>query len=315
MGHIWKWESSIQDLSNSGANGYAEHAISLLFVVLWSTGFIGAKFGLPYAEPFTFLAIRMAITLAVLLPLALIFVKHQMSWSAIGHSMVTGILVHACYLGAIFFAISNGMSAGVAALVVALQPLLTSFVAKPMLGETTSQRQLASLCLALIGVLLVLSPRLTGGLGAEGINALNVGCVCFAVITISIGAVYQKKYVPVMDLRANTAAQYFGALIPLAIFATLFETGEVVWSGEFIFAMFWLVFVLSIGAISLLMFLIRRNSATQTASLFYLVPVSTAIIAYFIFDETLGPVQILGMLIVVGAVGYGARKNVSGAKK
>lgn len=310
-----KREFSIQ-ISSGGSNRIvSQFAIPLLFVVLWSTGFIGAKFGLPYAEPFTFLSLRMGLTLAVLLLLALVFAKKRIGWPAIGHSIVTGLLVHASYLGAIFYAISNGMSAGVAALVVAIQPLVTTFIARPMLGEKTPRAQLWFLFLALFGVLLVLSPRLTGGDAADGINSVNVACVCFAVLAISIGAVYQKKYVPVTDLFSNTAAQFLGALIPMVLFSFAFETREVTWSGEFIFALLWLVFVLSIGAISILMFLIGRDSATQTASLFYLVPVSTSIIAYFLFGETLSIVQLIGMAIVVFSVANANRNAKKKIKK
>ncbi|MGB7286765.1 MAG: DMT family transporter [Salaquimonas sp.] len=300
---------TIQNTQPSSSNSFTNYFVPILFVVLWSTGFIGAKFGLPYAEPFTFLAIRMAITLCVLLPVVLLFVKKWMSWSAIGHSMFTGILIHACYLGAVFYAISQGMSAGVSSLVVALQPLLTSFIAWFMLGERISMKKIAALSTALVGVMLVLSPRITGGAAAEGITTFNIVCIFFSVVAISFGTVYQKKFVPKTDLRASAAAQYFGALIPMALFSFLSETREVVWSGEFIFALFWLVFILSIGAVSLLMFLIRRDSAAQTASLFYLVPVSTAIIAYFVFGEKLSLVQIVGMFIVVGSVAYASRQT------
>lgn len=304
-----KFEALVNNTANtSGISELIEKVAPLLFVVLWSTGFIGAKYGLPYAEPFTFLAIRMAITLAILYPVVLFFVDEKPDLSAIGHSMVAGMLIHSCYLGAVFFAISRGMSAGIAALVVALQPLITTFVARVMIGETVQARQIAALFAALGGVILVLSPRFTGESGGEGITIVNVGIVVFSVVAISIGSVYQKKFSPVTDLRANTAYQYLGALIPLTILSFAFETREVDWSGHFIFAMAWLIFVLSIGAVGLLMFLIRRNSAAQTASLFYLVPVSTAIIAYFMFDEKLTPVQLLGMLVVVVAVASVGRR-------
>ena len=274
----------------------------MLFVVLWSTGFIGAKLGLPYAEPFTFLSIRFVITLCILVPVILIFVKERASKDVILHSLVTGALVHGCYLGGVFFAISQGMSAGVSALIVALQPLLTVFLAWLVLNERISRRQIVALLVALLGVVLVISPKFINGAGAEGITAVNVGAVCLAVVGITVGSLYQKRFVPKTDLRLSTTIQYFGALAPLSLLAFMFETRQIDWTGEFLFALGWLVIVLSIGAVSLLMYLIRRNSASSTASLFYLVPVSTAIIAYFLFDEKLVPVQLIGMIVVIVAV-------------
>jgi len=280
----------------------------MLFVVLWSTGFIGAKLGLPYAEPFTFLALRFVITLCLLVPVVLLFVKERPSLTVFGHSLVTGALIHGCYLGAVFFAISRGMSAGVSALIVALQPLLTVYLASIFLGERISRRQTLALFIALLGVVLVISPRFFDGAGAEGITLVNVASVCLAVVGITVGSIYQKRFVPATDLRLSATIQYVGAVIPLAIMAFIFETRQINWTGEFIFALGWLVVVLSIGAVSLLMFLIRRDSASATASLFYLVPVSTAIIAYFLFGERLVPVQLLGMFIVVAAVSRASKK-------
>jgi len=284
-----------------------EYCAPALFVVLWSTGFIGAKLGLPYAEPFTFLTVRMLITLAILLPVVFLLVKTKITIRAVLHSMVTGVFVHAVYLGGVFFAIKHGMSAGVAALVVALQPLLTAFIAKQMLGERLSSRQFAGLVAALIGVVLVLTPKFAGGNEIGGITLANMIAVGAAVVAISFGTVYQKRYAFGVDIRLSTSAQYVGAVMILGLLSLTFETRQIDWTGEFVFALGWLVVVLSIGAVALLMFLIRRDSASSIASLFYLVPVSTAIIAFFLFDETLQPVQLAGMVIVIAALAFGAR--------
>jgi drug/metabolite transporter (DMT)-like permease len=280
----------------------------VVFVVLWSTGYIGAKLGLPYAEPFTFLALRMALTLCILVPVVAIFVKANVSLATWGHSMVSGMLIHGAYLGAIFFAISRGMPAGISAMVIALQPLVTVIVARVLLSERIATIQLAAFVVALGGVGLVLSPKLAGGQAGEGLTTLNIVCVFGSVVAISLGSVYQKRFSGKTDLRITACGQYLGALIPLLIFSFLFETREIEWSGEFIFALVWLIFVLSIGAVSLLMFLIRRDSAGQTASLFYLVPVVTSLMSWALFDETLLPVQLAGMGIVVAAVAWSSRK-------
>ncbi len=278
-----------------------------IFVVLWATGFIGAKYGLPYAEPFTFLALRMAIVVAILVPVAMLFGGPRPSWALLGHSAVAGVLVHTIYLGGVFFAISRGMSAGVSALVVALQPLVTAFIARAMLGERLRPIQIVGLAGGLVGVALVVSPRLAGGIGIDGITPVTLGAVALSVVGISLGAVYQKKFVTGIDLRHATAAQYVGALIPLALLSWATETRTVVWHPDFIFALAWLVFVLSLGAVGLLMALIRRNSAARTASLFYLVPAVTALIAWLLFDETLQWVQLAGMGIIIAAVAAATR--------
>ncbi len=276
-------------------------------MLLWSTGFIGAKLGLPHAEPFTFLAIRVVLTLAILIPVAFIFVRKWPGWRPFAHSMVTGVLVHGVYLGGVFFAISRGMPAGVAALVVALQPLATAFIARAMLGEKLSALQLSGLVAGLFGVALVVAPRLLGGIDVGGITPVTLASTFAAVVGISVGAVYQKRFVTGLDLRLATVGQYVGALAPFALLSFLTETRQVEWTGEFIFAMAWLVLVLSIGAVGLLMLLIRLNTASGTASLFYLVPAVTSVIAWLLFGEQLAPVQLLGMAIVMGAVAVATR--------
>lgn len=200
-------------------------------------------------------------------------------------------------------AISRGMPAGVSALVVALQPLLTAVVARTMLGEQLRAIQIVGLLAGLAGVLLVLSPNLAGGISVEGVNTETLIAVTLAVFGISIGTVYQKRFASGIDIGATTAWQYAGALIPFGLLAFLFETREIEWTGQFVFALAWLVVVLSIGAVGLLMLLIRNRSAASTASLFYLVPGVTAVIAHYLFGEELQTIQLIGMAVVMAAVG------------
>jgi len=284
-------------------------AAPIIFVVLWSTGFIGAKYGLPYAEAFTFLAIRFAITFSILISIVFLFTKTTFTRSIVLHSMVVGCLVHGLYLGGVFFAIDRGMSAGVSSLVVAIQPLLTVFIASFLLDERASNKQMLSLLAALFGVVLVLAPTLFGGEPIEGLSSVNLVAVGLAVMGISIGTVYQKRFVPKADLLAATTSQYLGALIVLSIASFGFETQKVEWTQDFIFALFWLVFILSIGAVGLLMYLIEKSSALSVASLFYLVPISTAVIAYFVFGEKLQIIQIVGAVIVVVAIAWGSKRK------
>lgn len=287
--------------------GFPASVAPLLFVLLWSTGFIGAKLGLPHIEPFTFLSIRFAITIAILAPVAFLFAWKHPSRALLLHSMVTGVLVHGVYLGGVFFAISRGMPAGISALVVALQPLLTAFVARLMLGERLNRLQLAGLLAGLAGVMLVVSPKLAGGAAVEGVNLVTLGATGAAVTGISVGAVYQKRFAAGLDIRLSTMMQYLGALIPLALLSLLTETRRIDWAPELMFALGWLIFVLSIGAVGLLMWLIRTNSAAGTASLFYLVPAVTSLIAWAMFGESLTPVQLAGMAVVMAAVAVATR--------
>lgn len=284
-----------------------EQGAPILFVLLWSTGFIGGKLGLPYAESFTFLALRFAIVLLIVVPVVVIFVRVKIKPIMIFHCVVAGLLIHGLYLGGVFFAIEHGMSAGVSSLIMALQPLLTAYLAWQFLNEKISRRQMIALAAALIGVGLVIVPKFLGGASVEGISVINLVSAGIALLGITIGSIYQKQFVNGVDVRFVTMVQYAGVIFPMAIFALVFETGEINWTGEFVFALGWLVIVLSIGAIVLLLFLIGRDSVSKTASLFYLVPVCTTIIAYFLFDEKLQPIQLLGMAVVVCSVAFGSR--------
>ena len=279
-----------------------------LFVLLWSTGFIGAKLGLPYVEPFTFLLLRFALLTVILVVVALVF---RAPWPATRAEFVrigvVGLLVHGVYLGGVFSALHAGLSAGVAALIVGLQPLLTAVGAGYVLGEKVSPRQWLGLVLGLIGVALVVGDKLN----LAGQGTANVSAIAFAVaalLGITVGTLYQKRHGGAMDLRSGSAIQYAAAAVPVAILALIFESGEIEWSGELMFALGWLVIVLSLGAISLLYILIRRGAAAKVASLFYLTPPVVALIAWFLFDETLTPFAMMGMGVVVVGVALVSKK-------
>lgn len=271
-----------------------------IFVLLWSTGFIGSKLGAPYIEPFVFLTIRFALVLPVLLALALVL---RADWPRKGaewaHCFFAGALIHGVYLGGIFYAIDNGMPAGIAALVLGLQPLLTALLAGPILGESVAPRHWLGLAVGALGLLLVVGPRI--GVDASGLTVENALVCLVAVAGIAFGTVYQKRFAGGVDLMPGTLVQYFGALAVVMPLSML-ESWEITWSGELIIAMAWLVLVLSIGAILLLMVLIKGGSAARVASLFYLVPVATAVESYLLFGETLSLLQVAGAALVVGAL-------------
>lgn len=277
-----------------------------LFVLLWSTGFIGARLGLPHAEPLTFLALRYALAASLLVLVALAMkAPWPRTWREVGHYAVAGILVHGLYLGGVFVAIGLGVEAGVSALIVGLQPLLTAALAGTLLGEQVSRRQWLGLVLGLGGVGLVLAGKLGHGTGTL---LGSLACIV-ALFGITAGTLYQKRYCAGMDLRTGNVVQFLAAGLVTAPLALLFETSVIDWTFDFVFALLWLVLVLSLGAISLLYLLIRRGAASQVASLFFLVPPCTALLAWPLFGETLGPLALAGMALTATGVALATLKT------
>ncbi len=273
------------------------------FVFLWSTGFIGAKFGLPHAEPLSFLLVRYLLVIGLLGAVVLVTRAPwpaRRDWLHIG---VSGLLVHALYLGGVFVAIAHGLPAGVTALVVGMQPLLTAATAGWLLGERVVARQWLGLGLGFVGVALVLASRFTLAteLGPQLLPAL------LALLGITAGTLYQKRFCPRFDLRSGALIQFVPSALLTALAVALFEDFRIDWSGEFVFALGWLVLVLSLGAISLLNLLIRSGSAVNVASLFYLTPPTTALIAWLLFGESLSLTAGLGMALAAGGVYLVAR--------
>lgn len=269
-----------------------------LFVLLWSTGFIGARYGLPYIEPLTFLAVRMAYAVLIMAAIAIIGNAQWPDRSEVGHSLVAGSLVHGFCLGGVFTAISQGVPAGVSALILGLQPVVTSTFANRFMGEKVTRVQWAGLALGLVGVLLVLHDRSIVLAG----SVLGWAASFLSLIGITLGTLYQKRYCGNIDWRSGNLVQYIGAGLLFALGASAFETREIRWSGELIFALAWLVLVLSIAAVGLMYWLIRRSAATGFASLFYLVPGVTALFAFILFGERLDAVSIFGMVVCAGGV-------------
>ena len=265
-----------------------------VFVFLWSTGFVGAKFGLPYAEPFTFLLIRFLVVIAIMLPVVwLLRARWPKTLAETLHIAVAGMLVHGIYLGGVFAAINHGLPAGLSALIVGMQPVLTASVVGALLGERVTARQWLGLALGLVGVGLVLGPKIGDG---SGITVVGVLLAVGALLGMTAGTLYQKRFCTGMDLRSGTVIQYSAASAVVAIAAFSFETRHVDWTLDFVLVMVWLVLVLSIGAIMLLMVLIKQGEATRVASMFYLVPPTAAFFAWVLFDEQIG---------VLGFVGFG----------
>ena len=276
----------------------------LLFVFLWSTGFIGAKYGLPYADPLSFLFVRYLAVISLMTAIALLtrapWPKVPMQWVHIG---VSGLLVHAVYLGGVFIAIKQGLPAGITALVVGMQPLLTALGAGWLLGERVVGRQWLGLALGFVGVALVVSGKFGD---TVALGPMLVPALC-ALLGITVGTLYQKRYCARFDLRTGSVIQFVPTALATLPVILLVDGFHVEWTAHFVFALAWLVLVLSIGAISLLNLLIRSGSAVNVASLFYLTPLSTALIAFLMFDEKLGWLAVLGMGLAVSGVYLVAR--------
>lgn len=280
----------------------------LIFVLLWSTGFVSAKTGLVFAEPATFLMIRFAIA-TVLFGLIVLWFRvplpsRPQQWL---HLSVVGCLVHGIYLGGVFTAIWLGVNAGVSAMVVGLQPLLTAFIVGPFLGERLTSKQWVGFSLGLLGISLIIAEKFT-----FSSNDLMALAFCLAsLVGISIGTVYQKKFCTEIDLRSGSMIQFLAAAIFMVALSFLYEEQTVDWSSEFVLALVWLCLVLSLGAVTLLMWLIRYGAASKVASLFYLVPPFAAIEAWFMFDEELSVLAFSGMFLCAIGVWLVIKSNAT----
>ncbi len=282
--------------------GIPSAALAALFVPLWSTGFVTARLVAPHAEPLTFLGLRFVAAGAIL---ALYAMWSGASWPQTGRAwfdaLVAGLLIHGLYLGGVFWAVSHGLPSGISALIAGLQPLLTGLLSKPLLGEAVSPRRALGIGIGALGAGLTLLPKL-GAAGDGGIPVMPLLICVAGMVAITLGTIWQKRRGRGADLATNTAVQYAGAMLPIAIGIALTEQGHfdvasaAGWAG-----LLWSIFGMSIGAILLLMVLIRRGAVAQVASLLYLVPGVSALMAWAMFGEALTLVQIAGL--VVAALG------------
>jgi len=275
----------------------AARAAPAIFVVLWSTGFIATKYVVHDADPLTYLAIRMALVVVLMAVIVAIARPRWPDRIGIAHSAVAGILVHGFSLGGTAIAIAHSIPAGLSALIPGLQPILTSTIANRWLGERVRPMQWAGLLLGLAGVVLILHNRPMGGEAGWGWFASAV-----SLVSITLGTLYQRRYCNAIDWRAGNLVQYIAVTIFFGIGAWLLESNVVHWTAEFALALIWLVVVLSIGSIGLLYWLIRRSAATSVASLFYLVPAVTSLMAFILFGERLDAIAIVGMTACAAAV-------------
>jgi drug/metabolite transporter (DMT)-like permease len=265
-----------------------------LFVLLWSTGFIAAKYGLPYAPPYGFLAWRFVLVACLMSAVAL---ATRAAWPRTPREYadlaLVAVMVHALYLGGVFVSIDGGMAAGTSAMLVGMQPILTVVLAHYWMKESVSARQYAGLALGLAGVYFVVRHKIDFSGHLAGLVPSAV-----ALVAISVGTLYQKRHCAHVDLRSGSAVQFIVCALLYVPLALVADTRPVQWTGHFVFALSWSVLVLSVGAISLLYWLLRHGAAANVARLFYLVPPTTALMAYFLFGETLDALALIGMALI-----------------
>ncbi len=277
----------------------------VVFVFLWSTGFIVAKFAAPHAPPLTFLLWRYAAVVLVLLP---IIAATRAPWprtlAAWLHVAAVGVLLQATYLGGVWWAIAEGVPAGASALIVGLQPLLTAFFAGAV-GERATARQWLGLALGFGGLALVISDRLT----LQGVGGLPLLVNVLALVGITAGTLYQKRFGANVDVRTGSVIQFGASFLVTLPFVWAGAGFGANLTGEFWFALAWSVLVLSLTAMALLLIMIRRGRATEVASLMYLTPPSTALLAWWLFGEVIGLQAWVGVLITMSGVALVLRKR------
>jgi drug/metabolite transporter (DMT)-like permease len=262
------------------------------FVLIWATGFIVARSVTPYAEPLTFLLVRYLLALLVL---GVIVVAARAPWPRTArewrNALIAGVLLHGFYLGAVFWSVKHGLPAGIAALVAGLQPLATAALAGPLLKERVSPKRWLGIGIGFAGAVLVVAPKL----GASGVPEGPLGICLLGMLSITLGTIWQKRTGNTLDLRVNAAIQYIGAAIVTLPLVLLTEQGHIAFTWPLIGAMAWAVLGLSIGAIGLLLFLIRQGAVVGVATLLYLVPPVAALMAFALFGESLNLIQMIGM--------------------
>jgi len=277
----------------------------LIFVSLWSTGFIAAKYSMQNADPFVFLCLRFTITAVALIPILLLFgaALPRRIWS-FRHDMVTGALLHCGYLGFLFWPIKNGVPSGIVAIIIGVQPILTMALASLYIGEHLDFRKLAGLLIGFVGISIVIIGKYGIALGLSGgLDLFDLGMCLVSLMSMALGVFYQKKFCDQSQLLPGTLMQYVAGALATAFFALLFsETWTIDWTPTFGIALIWQVLGLSLGAVMLLMYIIKNGEAGRLSSMFYLVPPLVVVEAHFLFGETLGALSIAGMIVCVMGV-------------
>ena len=278
--------------------------VSALFIFFWASGFVAAKYGLPYAEPFTLMAARFVVATAIMVPACFIL---KASWPATFraaiHIMIAGIGIQVIYLAGVYYGLRLGASTGVTAIVVGLQPLLTGVLAGFVLRERISRNNWIGLLLGFVGLALVVWDRIASP--TDTLWAL--GALLAGLIGITLGTLYQKKYCGPFDIRTGVALQTVVSCLVMLGLAASFETMQINWTPDFVFAVLWSAVGLSVIASCLFYWLIQRGAATQVTSLIYLSPPTTALLGWAMFGEIMSWLAIAGMLVAMAGVAMAVR--------
>jgi drug/metabolite transporter (DMT)-like permease len=282
-----------------------------IFVLLWSTGWVMAKYADIYADPLTFLVLRYLFATLLFIGFCLAAgAAWPKTWRTAGHAVVSGIFLHGFYLGAVWWAIGQGVPAAISGIIAGLQPLMTATVAPALIGENLSGQQRLGLVLGFLGIALAVVPKVLAiDTGATPIHIFPVIINVLGMAAVTYGTIYQKRHLQDGDIRSIATLQYVGALIVTLPAAFFLEDMRVVWSVQLFAALGWAVLGLSMGAIALLLYLIRRGQVSRAASLIYLVPPLAALQAWLLFDEALTLPMIIGTVIAVAGVYLTNRKN------
>ena len=287
MHHFWEGSVPVKN----------QILIGPTFILVWSTGFIVARYGMPYTDPMTFLSMRFAGVLLILIPAVLIFKSVWPTPKQMSHIVIAGLLMQFAYLSGIWVAIKHGMPAGLASLIIGLQPVLTAIFAAGI-SEKVSSRQWLGLVLGLLGVGIVLSDKIS----VAGVTLFTLGFTLMSLLAFTAGTLYQKKFCPVFDLRAGTLIQYGASVVASVVLMLLFEPMQVQWSIPMVGALLWSIGPISLGAMTLWFILLRNGAATQVSGLLYLTPPTTAIMAWVLFDELLTPTIMMGTAVTAAGV-------------
>lgn len=286
-------------------------AVPVIFVLIWSTGWVVAGFAARYADPLWFLFLRFVLAAAVI---AVIAVVTRAVWPtdrrAIGHALASGIFLHTLYLGGVWWAVRNGVPTGISGIMAGLQPVFTALLAPLFLGERIAARQALGIIIGFAGIVLVLAPKLLGIDPAHLATVLvPLGVNVLAMLAVTLGSFYQKLFIAGGDLRTTTVLQYVGAALSTLPLVFLFGAPEAQWNQTLVLTMAWSVLALSVGGVGLFLYLIGRGEVSRAAAYIYLVPPVSALMSYVIFGEQLAPVQLLGMAVTALGVWLAVRRS------
>mgnify|MGYP005644706129 FL=1 len=280
-------------------------AMGALFIFFWASGFVAAKYGLPYAEPFTLMTARFVVASAIMVPACFVLKTAWPGRSAAVHILIAGFGIQVVYLSGVYYGISLGVSTGVTALVVGLQPLLTGVLAGFVLSEKITRRNWIGLVLGFIGLALIVWDRVASPTD----TIWGLGVLIIGLIGITIGTLYQKKYCGPFDIRTGVALQTVLSCIVMLAIAAIFETMKIDWTADFVFAVLWSAIGLSVIASCLYYWLIQRGAAARVTSLIYLSPPTTAIMGWAMFGEIMSWMAIGGMAVAMAGVAMAVRNK------